>query len=293
MDVIDNTQTTDSAFRRNEENWDKALNTEAAVLGQPLGSRTSASEAQNVFSQALKPTLDKARYQGEQLFPWIAEMTMELWRQYSNPDTTITILRGPMPTEVKPAELWGSLKTRLTAIDKFEDDVTRRAEQNNFLQVGLPFLQPVIGNKGMAELFRQIMIDRDIVDDVDSIFPANNTFDAGHVAQSENQAIYFGGVEDTPTAEEDHETHLLDHRRFRAMIAVLPPDQIDKEALSRLDLHITIHEQMLEQSQTQGGAARELTPGAGQAAQVPGPTEQPAGPGEVSGDAIAGLQGGL
>lgn len=292
MPVKDTTQTTSVAIDRIERELDKALGTEASILGQAFGSRTSASEAQTANANALKPLLDKARYQGNQLFPWIAEMCMELSRQYSDPNMTISVLRGTEPVEIKPAELWGSLKTKLTAIDKFEDDVTRRAEQNNFFQVWLPILQGIVGQKGLAQLARDVMKDRKITDDVDSIFPANNTFEAERLAHRENEAMVWNGEEDAPQPGEDHETHLMSHKAYMELLKTLPEVQRDPEGEARLQRHIVETEALMSQEQQPG---RQLTPAVQptQQPQVPGAGEQATLSGEVSGDTLAGLQGGL
>lgn len=296
VDVKDATGTTMALYDRTLDEMDAVMNTGKAIIGEALGSRTSASESKQVFDQAFKTLLDKAGYQAEQLFPWMARMVASLWRQYADPKLTLAITTVDGIQEVKPSELWGPLNYKVTAIKKFDTDVTRRSEQNQFFQTWMqPFLEAA-GPDGVKTAMTMLMKERQIFEDPDSIFQQRSTADAERVAQSETQSMYFERVPDKPAPEEDHATHLRVHENYAKIIKTLPREQQDDEGFSILMQHIEETKQLQQQAAQGGGQpqAPQQGPQAGPegAPQAAGGTP-PQLQGEASGDQISGLLGAL
>ena len=287
VDVKDATGTTMAMYNRTLEELDAAMNTGKAIVGEALGSRTSASEAKQVFDQAFKTLVDKASYQAEQLFPWMARMVASLWRQYADPKLTLAITTSDGVEEVKPAELWGPLNYKVTAIKKFDTDVTRRSEQNQFFQTWMQPLMESMGPDGTAELMARLMEERQIFDNPSSLFGRKTSADAERVAQSESETMYFDKIPDNPAEGEDHETHLRVHENYLNLIRTLPREQQDQDGIALLQEHIERTRQLQQQAQAPQG----LPQGGPQ-----GPAQQAAPPqlqGEAAGDQIGGLLGAL
>ena len=294
IEVKDHTGTFIAMYERILDELDAAMNTGKAIIGEALGSRTSASEAKQVFDQAFKTLLDKAAYQAEQLFPWIADMNQSLWKQYADPKLTIAITTDDGIEEVKPAELWGRMNYAVTAIKRFDTDITRHAQQTQMEQVWKDEFVKLAGPKGTTLYLKDMFRERQISDEPSKYFPINKNADAKRVAQSESDNIYFEQVLDNPAIEEDHEMHISTHEDFLSLVGTMRPEDRSPEGESMLKQHVEQHKQMmaeaagngqpLPQGEGQGsGAGQEPQVDAGAAPQLQG---------EAIGDALGGLAGG-
>ena len=258
--------------------------TNKPFLGEPLGSRTSASEAIAVLEQAVKPALEEAKYKAEQLLTFIAFWNQEYWRQYGDPRRTLIITQGGERYQVKPTELWGPLNIRITAIKNFQDGIIRRKEEDQFLNQYFPIAKEYMKPSGIIHALAQIAKNRGY-EGVDTWWNDQGDFDARHVARSENQAILFDGVYDMPKPGENHAAHLQEHKPGYANWMVGIPDEEKNPVGDRyMKLHIQMHEQFTEREKAkQATAAQQM------------PQEQPVGPrspGEGVGDLLGAAAGG-
>jgi len=227
----------------------KALGADKAFRGEAMPSRTPATGYKLTHDQSQKPNLVKDRYIARQLFPWMAQKDMELWRQYSDPEKTLTFTRkGYDPMEFSPAELWQPLLVKCVAVDKYEKDMIQRQEEDKFNQVLLPYLAPLMGRKGLTVYGKQLLKKRG-VDGVDEMFPYTKDGDARHVALSENFAILQTGIPDNVKPEEDDETHLAQHEP--ALEWAKAQSDINPEHIAVLEDHVAQHQQRLEVEQGQ------------------------------------------
>ena len=271
-----------------ERDSDKTTGADKPITGEALGSRTSATEAKNVFDQAAKPLVAKATYTADQIFPWMYRLDAALWRQYGDPKKVITITHNNMIHEIKPAELWGPLKVKVTAITNFENNTLRRQEINSFLGTSYPQAAEQMGESGKRVFWREVFTTFGF-DRVNEIFPADGDYDARHIAINENHDIIIVGVPDEPRPDENHAAHLAVHEPAMRQYELLPDADSDPERMRMMRNHIQIHKDMQQQSESQ---AQQLTPQPEGGAEAP-PQEAGAGGlvGEVTGERIAAEEG--
>ena len=97
-----------------------------AFRGEPMLGRTSSSEAQNAYDQAMLTAIEKARYIANQLLTFVAETDEDMWRQFADPDLVVALTRDGQMREIKPAELYGNLRYKISVIDEFENSAMAR-----------------------------------------------------------------------------------------------------------------------------------------------------------------------
>ena len=263
-------------------------------LGTPMGSRTSASEAKQAFEQSMKPANERLRRMAR-LLEWIAKWDMRMWRMFAPSDLTLALINKGKVQEIKPAEVYGPLMVKVTAIDDYKNNVMVQREQDSFLRETFPMVKDSMGKRNTNNLLRWIYRKRDFP--VDEIFGPEKEGDAVHVASSENQA-FLNGIWDPPKPDQNHEVHIAVHNDDKSMFKRMPESDLHPETMRYVDAHIEIHKQMQAQefaSATQTGAQAQQGPqalegaiGAGEPGAAPPRTE-----GEVSGDIIAGEAGSL
>ena len=249
--------------------------TTAPFLGEAMGSRTSASEATNALEQAMKPAMEKLRRMARVL-EWIGVWDMRMWRMFSPADQMFSLVQKGKVKEIKPANLWGPLRVKITAIDDFEKNSVGRAEQNQFMRDTLPMAKDVLSKKEFRNTLKWIYRQRDFP--VDELWVGNDDMDARHIARSEDNG-FFNLIEDLPKEGENHEVHLDEHGQDLRLYKM--NSDADPEVVRLFDVHMEVHNQMLQQQESQ-------------APQTPqGEVSPPRTSGEVSGDAIAGQSGTL
>lgn len=261
MDIQDTTQQTIPMLNLIQDQFKDTMGTNKPFLGEPMGSRTSASEARIAYEQSVKPALENAKYKAEQILPFIADWFEYMWRVFGAPDRKIAITHENEPLTIMPKGLYGDFSVRVTAIKRFQDSIIRRQEQDQFINQILPLMMKgqVIDQAGLKEFFRQVMMDRDF-DNVDKMLATKGDYDARRVARSENYAILFGNVMDLPKPEENHSVHLEEHKPVLGSYTLLPKDQQNPQALSVMKQHVLMHEQMAGGGSTgmeQGGDVEE------------------------------------
>ena len=246
-------------------------------MGEALGARTSATEAKQVLDQSLVPLDDKASYFADQLFPWLFEMDAALWRQYGDPQIVRRITRANSIVELIPAELWGPIRTKVTAINRFKTNVQRRQDYNAFFQNVFPqakeFMGPQGATKFMRDAFHEFGFTRS-----EEYFPAGMNPEARAMAK---QAIWRinNGEFIEPQFGENHAAWLNIFETVIAEMETLPDDERNPETVAALRQH-NVRRKALQQQELQGQQQQQ---GAG---------EQPAGlPGEIEGNAIEAQEG--
>jgi hypothetical protein len=159
-----------------------------------------------------------------------------------------------MLREIKPTELWGPIKTKVTAITQFKNNVIARRDMNNNIQNVYPLFKDIMGQNGSRTLARKALRIAGF-DDVNEIIPESGDFDARRVAMDENNSILYKGIPDEAMPEENHDAHMPVHEMAERQYSLLPKDDIDQNALRRLRLHIQQHKDYKAQSATSAGAA--------------------------------------
>lgn len=251
------------------------------LQGEPLGSRTSSNEASNVYEQGMKPALVDAGFKAGQILPFVGFWVQRFWRLFGDPRRTMIITHGGETREIKPTELWGPLRVRVTSIKNFMDSIISRQEENQFLSTVYPLMQERMAPEAKDEMFRQVAKNRQVFTGVDKWFGGGGDADAKKNAQAETEAILMNGVrDDVPQQGENHTVHLSVHEPHVAEYGLFP--DADPEAVQAMDLHIQQHKNMAGQQ----GAAQ----GAPQAA---APESAPRNAGEAAGDMMGAAGGAL
>ena len=160
----------------------------------------------------------------------------------------------------QPAELFGSVNVRVTAIDKFESDAMKLAEDNQFFQTFWPAFSALAGREGQIQFLKRVMKTHKY--NTDGMFPAGGETDAEHVALSENRGILQKGVEDYPKQGENHAVHLRVHEAALNLYKLLPPEQQDQFNLRMMEIHVEMTKQLqaAEQAQSQQAAMAQQAP---------------------------------
>ena len=265
-----------------------------AFRGEEMGSRTSALEAGNALGQSVKPAMEMVRYKAGQLLPWVAAKDAMLMEQFAAKDMVVGLAAGMPSREIKPANLYGDFRVKVTAIDTFVSTMMARQEQDRFLQVNMPLAAPDMGKRGRIATWKWVFATRGFP--VDEMFPLVSETDAKHVAGSENVG-FLNGIEDIPKDGEDHDTHLSVHDSFIAVLDALPNDRPEKmTALPLATQHKVLHEQLKSQEEAavQGAAqqAQQAQQGA-QSVQGLGTGETPPMDGGQAAGQLLGAEGGM
>jgi len=267
-------------------------------LGQPMGSRTSASEARQAFEQALKPANERLRMMAR-LLEWIAEWDMRMWRMFADADLTLALVNKSEIKEIKPAELWGPLRVKVTAIDDYRTNIMVQREQDAFMRETFPVVKETMGRRNTNNLLKWIYRKRDFP--VDEIFEPDKEGDAVRVARSEN-LTFQNGIWDAPAPDENHEIHISIHKDGESMFKLMPDDDLDPDTMRLIQTHIEMHKQIQteEFAKNSQSAQQGAGPGGPQPLQLPGEVgtgdpnaAPPRTEGELEGDIIGGEGGSL
>lgn len=292
LQILDTTQTTLNMLGAVEERRQKILGTNKAFLGEPIGGRQSASGYLGTLDQALKPAIEDAKFKAEQLLPFHAFWVKEMYYDFGDPETTLLITYEDEQMEIKPSNLYGDFRIRVSSIKNFQDSAIKRKQDNELLSTVLPAAQQMgaIDQAGAKIIFRQIFQDRKM-EQLGEIFKTNADYDAIRVARSENEAILWQNIFDMPKPEENHAAHLKEHEGHMSSVLLLPDgSRPDDLAIQRMKMHMNMHKQYQQQQASGQGMV-----GGGQPQQQQQAATSELGatpnPGEMGGDAIAGDMG--
>lgn len=263
VEIQDTLAATLPMIKENEAKIQDIFGVNNSFLAEAYGGRTSATEAQFTTEQAVKVATEDLSYRAEILFPYMVEWILCMMDQFSDPATVLVLAREPKPVELKPSNVWGPINIRVTAIKQFQDSILRRKEENQFINQIFPLMQKVMSPKGQVNFFTQVAKNRGF-ENVDEWFEQEPEFDAKHVARSENQQIMFEGVYDLPKPEENHVAHLAEHEPFLATYILLPKEQQDERAVTRMKLHVQQHNNFAEQAAQPKPTAAPMPQGGGE-----------------------------
>jgi hypothetical protein len=274
-DVRDASQATGSMADLVEGDIEKTTGADKPIVGEALGSRTSATEAKQVLDQATLPLEDKASYFSDQLFTWMLEMDAEQWRQYGNPQTVRRITRSNSIVELIPAELWGPVRTKVTALNRFKTNVQQRQDFNAFMQNVFPQVKDYMGQKGATEFlrdgFHMFGWDRS-----EEYFPQGLNPEARQAAKQAAWLMANTGEFVEPQLGENHAVWVNVLETIIDEMKLLP--DVEPERLQILQQHIVRRKAMM-QEEVQGAQQGQ---------------QQPRGlPGEIAGNAIEAQEGAL
>jgi hypothetical protein len=256
-----------------DEDSNRTAGTDKPIIGEPLGSRASATEAQNVFDQASKPHIVLAKYAlSDQFLPRVAKKFRQLWEEFALPEQVVELTGEKQIEQIKPYFLHGDYDIVADVVEEFE---TNQVKQQN-ISWALQTVLPLAGDKlNIPEVAKEIFTIAGFRN-VATWFKADANVDAEIVARRENEEIKQGKVIQ-PVDGEDMEAHLRVHKAER-----LQWRGMEDEApwLDLLDQHIAETDFAIKQkSQMAMQAAMQQAPQGGQL------------PGQESGQMISAAMG--
>lgn len=259
MDIPDVTGGTMDMASRIEDDSNKTSGADKALTGEPMPGRQSATADRRIYETAKLPIIIKADYISDQIFPWWYEMAAYLWEQFSDPNMVVAVSGNQFIQEIKPANLFGPFKVRITAVHKFENNMIRRQELQGVAQSAMPWAQGAMGPKGLRAFSREFFKVFGFRN-VNEIFPENGDYDARQRAINENHTMLIVGRWVEPQASENHDTHLSIHEPAVDEYGYLPDADQDPNK-SRMGMaHIQIHKNFKQQQTTQGAAPQANVP---------------------------------
>jgi hypothetical protein len=279
LDIPDTTQLTMTMHSIIEEQANKLTGADKPLRAEALGSRTSATEAKNVFDQAMQPLDERASYMAAQLFEWMFRLDAEAWRQYGDPNTVLRVTHNDTMLDINPGNLWGPIRTQITAMTRFKNNNIRTQEKNNFLQNILPMFLPHLEPEGVKILGRQTLRQFGF-EKVDEIFPVGQNVDAEARAQQAVQAMLVAGEYVEPQSGENHAAWLPVLERAASQYKLLPEGEFRPNNHQMILFHIQMRRDMLAQEKAQAAQA------AAGGQQAPGGTPPEGLPGEIAGNPL-------
>ncbi len=229
---------------------DRALGTDKPIVGEAMGGRTSATEAQNIFEQASKPHLMLVRYVLEPFLTWYYKKCKAYWELYSLKDQVLEITGVDGIQEIKPAELYGDYEVLVDVVDRFIDDAMAQSNLN-FLIQALPNL-PEPQNTNWKALKKDIFEVYKIGPNPSKYINDGPSRDAERLAIHENGILIEGQAWDDVDQMDDHSAHLSIHESRRFAFNGIEDVVIQQEGnphyFKWIDDHIAKHK-MLQQQQ--------------------------------------------
>ena len=289
--VEDTTANTMAMHDRIEDIMDKTANTGKTIVGEAAGGRTSATEAQTVHDQAVKPWLRKSAYFSEQLFPWLWKMDAELWRQYGDPKAKVLIL-GSL---IDPTMLWGPLRVEVTVIQEYASSTLIRQQLGAFIANDYPLAREEMTAEGRRIFWQDVWKIMQLPNG-SLIFGMKDIGDAMRVAREESYTMLQQGQFIQPKPDENRLIHLETHENVyaeaKAALAAAvqggePGAEMLKRTLPILDMHIQATNALIKQS-AQEAAMAQAQP---QDGQQPGAMQPAPMSGQNNGDMMGATAG--
>lgn len=191
-----------------DEDSNKAAGTDRPIVGEPLGGRASATEAQNVFDQASKPHIVLAKYAlSDQFLPFVARKFRKYWEAYALEDQVIELTGEQQMVQVKPYFLHGDYDVQADVVEEFDTNVTKQQNISWMLQTVLP----LAGDKlNIPEVAKEVFALSGFKN-TQNWFKNDMNIDAEIVARQENEMMKQGQMAQIQEGE-DSEAHLRVHQ---------------------------------------------------------------------------------
>jgi len=236
----------------------KALGITQTIEGVPLGGRTSAAEAGNDLDQAQKPLLQKADENGQGFYQWLMWSDAELWDQFADPALVLAVSHLESDPTIRPAEIYGPFKVKVTAVTEYENRATRRRELSGIFQSGMyDRMAEIMPTESKSILFRQVGNEFGLKR-VPELFPPVGDRDAMRRATAESFDMLRAGEFVAAEQGENHSVHLEKHESFLRESQFLPDGEQNPEWQRMLQGHIEQHQNFVSEiSQRQAPAQQE------------------------------------
>lgn len=273
MDVKDTSNSFLQCLEYIDSDSNRAVGTDAPITGQPLGSRTSASEATNVYQSASRPHNVLIKYHIKQFLPWYARKVQRFWELCGDPDRILAITDQKEMIRVDLGHIFGEFDVETTCIGEFENDLVSNQNLAFVMQAVIPNFMDVMGPEGKRALLAKILEHYKV--NIEDAMPEYDDTDSKLVAYERLMNMLENGIYEEPIPGENHAAHLKMAEgtllRYQGV-----NDEIVAARLELVKQYVVQLKQMME-------AGRGTATGGS-----PESRSQNATPGQVVGNAIAG-----
>jgi hypothetical protein len=259
-----------------DDDSNRTAGTDKPIVGEPLGGRASATEAQNVFDQASKPHIVLAKYAlSDQFLPFVARKFRRYWETYAIEEQVVELTGEGQIFQIKPFFLHGDYDVQADVVEEFDTNVTKQQNISWMLQTILP----LAGDKlNIPEVAKEVFAISGFKN-TQNWFKNDMNIDAEIVARRENEEMKQGRMAQIQEGE-DSEAHLRVHQA----------EELQYRSLAEKPAWLTLLKQHIEETkfamQQKNMQAMAQMMGQMQAGPEQGQLE-----GEATGGMIAGAQG--
>ena len=141
-----------------DSDCDEIAGTGRVMRGEPMGGRTSSSEATNAYNAAARPHFMKFRYIFETLFGFYARI-LRYWQVYGDEQVLIRATGNGRPTTVNPRALRVNYSTHVICVDEYEKNILQQDKFAYAARTMIPLIPPqsmdVVGI--LIEAFQEVL----------------------------------------------------------------------------------------------------------------------------------------
>jgi len=217
-----------------DSDCDEIAGTGRVMRGEPMGGRTSSSEATNAYNAAARPHFMKFRYIFETLFGFYARI-LRYWQVYGDEQVLIRATGNGRPTTVNPRALRVNYSTHVICVDEYEKNILQQDKFAYAARTMIPLIPPqsmdVVGI--LIEAFQEVL-DWDI-----SKYRLNDNSKAEAAEAKYENGVFAQGAYIPINADDNDDVHLNCHKSER-----LKYDGLEEQFpwLPLMDRHIAEHE---------------------------------------------------
>lgn len=276
MDAKDTSGTALATLQYTDDDSNRAVGTDRPIVGEALGGRTSASEAQNIYTQAKQPHMIAARYSLGRLLEWWGRKEQRLWETFGDPKRTLQINEGNEVVRADLGLVYGDFDVEVVAVDEFEENMVANQNLSFVLQAIVPnFMGAIEPQPFVAKVLRHYKWEPD------GLLRFSQDVDAENVARQRIERMLALGEEgyESPQMGENIGVH---YRVAQGERGKYQGNEMNVENISYLDLYLNECKALL-------GAQQQVAASAGASGLGQGPGNQSVG--EVTGNAIAADMG--
>ena len=245
MAVRDNTQQTVGLLEYLKQETQQALATDKNRLGENFGSRTTATEANNIMSLSSQPSLTWISYVLNQKLGFYARKLMSLWRTFGTPSVIHAITDMALIPNVEPTEMAGEFDVQIDVMDEYKDDMVSQQVILGFVRMiaqAPQLLQSEYHTVDLAELMKDIFFKAGMNGDKYVKTPQGG--DSWRMAEMENIAMMENGQAAQIHPDDNDSVHMRAHKAYKLKYSGI--EDITPN-MPLLDTHIAEHEAAMMQ----------------------------------------------
>lgn len=121
----------------------QALATDAPMMGEYAGARTSATEFMGVNQNTKQPHLVQINYILQQFLPWWGRKIMSYWMYHGDPDVILQITDMQKTFQIAAPDSHVEFDVEVNIVQEYENDLLRQQQMGNIMQIigSSPFFQ--------------------------------------------------------------------------------------------------------------------------------------------------------